>query len=71
VSVEKEISKLPPKCQQVFKLSRQENLTMKQIASQMGISEKTVEHQLGKALRVLKMNIKQLVVVVFSSIGLF
>lgn len=70
VSVEKEISKLPPKCQQVFKLSRHENLTMKQIASQLGISEKTVEHQLGKALRVLKMNIKQLVVIIFSSLGL-
>ncbi|SKC87427.1 RNA polymerase sigma-70 factor [Ohtaekwangia koreensis] len=70
VSVQKEISKLPPKCQQVFKLSRQENLTMKQIASQLGISEKTVEHQLGKALRVLRMNIKQIIVVISSTIGL-
>ncbi|HEY9047520.1 MAG TPA: RNA polymerase sigma-70 factor [Ohtaekwangia sp.] len=70
ISVERQISKLPPKCQEVFKLSRQENLTMKQIAAQLGISEKTVEHQLGKALRVLKMNLKQFTILITTAIGL-
>ncbi|HEY9004725.1 RNA polymerase sigma-70 factor [Ohtaekwangia sp.] len=69
-SVEQHISRLSPKCQEVFKLSRHENLTMKQIAAQLGISEKTVEHQLGKALRVLKMNLKQLTIIITSAIGL-
>jgi len=58
VALEKEIQKLPPKRQQIFKMSRQENLSIKQVASHLGISEKTAENQLGKALKVLKLNLK-------------
>lgn len=58
IALEKEIQKLPPKRQQIFKMSRQENLTIKQVASHLGISEKTAENQLGKALKVLKVNLK-------------
>jgi RNA polymerase sigma-70 factor (ECF subfamily) len=57
-ALEKEIQKLPPKRQQIFKMSRQENLSIKQVASNLGISEKTAENQLGKALKVLKLNLK-------------
>ena len=48
------INTLPPKCQLVFKLSRFEELTYKEIAAKLGISVKTVENQMGKALRVLR-----------------
>ena len=58
VALEKEIQKLPPKRQQIFKLSRQGHLSIKQVASHLGISEKTAENQLGKALKVLKVNLK-------------
>jgi RNA polymerase sigma-70 factor (ECF subfamily) len=58
VALEKEIQKLPPKRQQIFKMSRQEHLSIKQVASHLGISEKTAENQLGKALKVLKVNLK-------------
>ncbi len=58
LALEKEIQKLPPKRQQIFKLSRQEHLSIKQVASHLGISEKTAENQLGKALKVLKINLK-------------
>ena len=57
-ALETEIKKLPPKRQQIFKLSRQEHLSIKQVASHLGISEKTAENQLGKALKVLKVNLK-------------
>jgi RNA polymerase sigma-70 factor (ECF subfamily) len=57
-ALEKEIQKLPPKRQQIFKMSRQEHLSIKQVASNLGISEKTAENQLGKALKVLKLNLK-------------
>jgi len=57
-ALEKEIEKLPPKRQQIFKMSRQEHLSIKQVASNLGISEKTAENQLGKALKVLKLNLK-------------
>jgi RNA polymerase sigma-70 factor (family 1) len=58
LALEKEILKLPPKRQQIFKLSRQGHLSIKQVASHLGISEKTAENQLGKALKVLKVNLK-------------
>jgi RNA polymerase sigma-70 factor (family 1) len=57
-ALEIEIQKLPPKRQQIFKMSRQEHLSIKQVASHLGISEKTAENQLGKALKVLKVNLK-------------
>lgn len=57
-ALEREIQKLPPKRKEIFKLSRQQHLSIKQVASHLGISEKTAENQLGKALKVLKVNLK-------------
>ena len=48
------IDTLPPRCRAVFQLSRFEELSYQEIATQMDISVKTVEHQMGKALRVLR-----------------
>jgi len=45
------ISSLPDKCKQVFIKSRTENLTNREIASQMNITTKTVEAQITKALK--------------------
>lgn len=52
------IHSLPPKCQLVFQLSRYEELTYKEIAEKLDISVKTVENQMGKALRVLRQKMK-------------
>ncbi|MBO2009248.1 sigma-70 family RNA polymerase sigma factor [Hymenobacter negativus] len=45
---------LPPQCRTVFELSRYEELSYQQIAETLEISPKTVENQMGKALRVLR-----------------
>ena len=48
------VSLLPEKCREIFEKSREENLTNKQIAATMNISEKTVENQITIALRKIK-----------------
>lgn len=47
----KAIDQLPEKCREIFLLSRQEKLTYKQIAEKLDISVKTVEAQMGIALK--------------------
>ena len=48
------VETLPEKCREVYKLSREEYLTHKQIASRLNISTKTVENHLTKALKQLR-----------------
>jgi RNA polymerase sigma-70 factor (family 1) len=45
---------LPPKCREVFVLSRVSDLTYQQISETLDISVKTVENHMGKALRILR-----------------
>jgi len=52
--IKQAISTLPPRCMAIFKLSRFEGKRYQEIAEELGISPKTVEHQMGKALRVLR-----------------
>ena len=52
------IDELPPKCREVFLLSRFSKMTYKEIASSLDISEKTVENQLSKALRSIRTFLK-------------
>lgn len=57
--LEQAIAQLPPKCKEVFLLSRFGKLSYREIASALGISEKTVENQLGKALKTLRAFLKE------------
>ena len=54
IKIDEALKELPPRCQQIFLLSRKEGLTYQQIAEQMEISKKTVENQMGKALSILR-----------------
>ncbi|MFA6945580.1 MAG: RNA polymerase sigma-70 factor [Pedobacter sp.] len=51
------VDKLSAKCKVVYKLSREEHLSHKEIASQLDISPKTVENHLNKALRQLRISL--------------
>jgi RNA polymerase sigma-70 factor (family 1) len=53
-NIEKEVKSLPSQCRSVFELSRKENKTNREIAEVLGISEKTVEGHLTKAIKHLK-----------------
>lgn len=57
--INKALSALPPQCLAIFKLSRFGKLTYQQIADELGLSVKTVENQMGKALRIMREYAKQ------------
>lgn len=50
---------LPEQCRLVFQLSRFEELKYAEIAQQLDISVKTVENQIGKALRIMREELKE------------
>ena len=52
--IQKAINELPQQCRTIFQMSRFEQLKYQQIADQLNISVKTVENQMGKALKVLR-----------------
>jgi RNA polymerase sigma-70 factor (ECF subfamily) len=52
------LCELPQQCRTIFQLSRFEELKYREIADRMGISVKTVENQMGKALRILRQKLK-------------
>ena len=52
--IDRTIDGLPERCRLVFTLSRFEDMTYKEIAGHLDISIKTVENQMSKALRILK-----------------
>lgn len=52
------LRKLPERCREIFELSRFSDLKNKEIANRLNISEKTVENQMTKALRILKTELK-------------
>lgn len=62
------LAQLPPKCREVFILSRMSKLTYQQIGDTLGISVKTVENQMGKALRTLRGFVKGLQYIIIIGI---
>ena len=54
VSVDKYLKELPDRCQEIFNLSRKEQLSIAEIAERLGISRRTVENQLTRALQHLR-----------------
>lgn len=48
------LEKLPEKCRQIFEMSRFEQKKYKEIAAELKLSVKTVENQMGRALKVMR-----------------
>jgi RNA polymerase sigma-70 factor, ECF subfamily len=56
--IQKSIESLPPQCKIIFSMSRFEELKYREIADALDISEKTVENQMGKALKIMREKLK-------------
>jgi len=72
-AIEKGILLLPPKTQQVFKLSRYENRSIKEISEDLGISEKAVEYHITQSLKWMRLYLKDFLtaVLIFQSENFF
>lgn len=53
------LDRLPDRCREVFVLSRQEQMKYNEIAAVMNISVKTVENQMGKALKIMYKELRE------------
>jgi len=60
--VHQALQTLPPQCRLIFEMSRFEELTYKEIALALDLSPKTVENQMGKALRILRQKLLLLLI---------
>jgi len=49
---------LPEQCRKIFEMSRFEHLKYQEIANQLQLSIKTIENQMGKALKILRAELK-------------
>jgi RNA polymerase sigma-70 factor (ECF subfamily) len=62
--IEKSLESLPPKCREVFLMSRNENLKYQEIADKLKISIKTVEAHISKAMKVLRIDLAEYLTIV-------
>ncbi len=59
------LEELPGQCRTIFQLSRFEELKYREIADKLGISVKTVENQMGKALKLLRLKLVDFLIFFF------
>ncbi len=62
--VNEAVSELPVQCRKVFELSRFDGLTHKEIAQELGCSQKTVEGHMNKALKRLRTSLRDFLFIV-------
>ncbi len=65
LAIDTALSTLPPQCRRVFEMSRVDQLSYSEIATELSISTNTVENHVSKALKILRIELKD-----FLSIGL-
>lgn len=63
--IKKALNELPEQCRTVFQLSRFDDLKYREIADKLDISVKTVENQMGKALKILRAKLADYLLFIF------
>ncbi len=67
--IEEAIRSLPSQCGLIFRMSRFEELKYQEIADQLGISIKTVENQMGKALKIMREQLRDYLPMILVLLG--
>lgn len=66
--LEKALQRLPELCRQAFVMNRFERLKYKEIARQLNVSERTVEVRIGKAIGLLRVYLKDFLLMVLATL---
>ncbi|MBR1401849.1 MAG: RNA polymerase sigma-70 factor [Prevotella sp.] len=61
------IDSLPLRCREIFLMSKRDGKKYREIARELNISEKTVEHQISKAIRVLRSKVSDFFYFLFAA----
>lgn len=70
LDIKSSLDSLPKRCREIFLMSRWQSLSNQEIATQFGISKRTVENQITNALKHLRSSIKDIGVILII-LGLF
>jgi RNA polymerase sigma-70 factor (ECF subfamily) len=62
MAIDNTIKKLPQKTQEIFRLSRYEKRSIKEIAQYMGLSEKAVEYHMTQSLKFMRLHLKDFII---------
>ena len=65
IQLQQAVELLPPRCREVFFLSRYQDLSHKEISARLCISPKTVEAQITKALSILRSKLEGIAFLLF------
>ncbi|MFD2919861.1 RNA polymerase sigma factor [Terrimonas rubra] len=63
--IDHEVNHLPPRMKEIYRLSRQEQLSIREIALQLQLSEQTVKNILTESVKRLRTKLSKLQVVIF------
>jgi len=58
-AIDNAMLKLPPQCKLVFEMSRMEQLSYSEIAKKLNISTNTIENHISKALKILRIELRE------------
>lgn len=58
-AVQKSMEKLPPRCREIFEMSRVKGLSNQEISDQLNISKRTVELQISNSLKILRKELNE------------
>jgi RNA polymerase sigma-70 factor (ECF subfamily) len=62
------LNQLPEQCRTIFQLSRFEELKYREIAERLNLSVKTVENQMGKALKIMRIQLAEFLPTLMASL---
>lgn len=62
------LNELPEQCRTIFQMSRFEELRYQEIADRLGLSVKTIENQMGKALKLMRIKLSEFLPLILLSL---